>query len=308
MARIFVHAGLPKTATTTLQQQLFPHLPGVTYLGPKGREEEQDDLVAAARTVIAAVRFQARTLLSQGPPAELLRARDRLLAVAGPVLLSDEGLTAATWRLRHDAIPLMPVVLRRLFGDAAAAILVFREPLDQLASLLLQKMANGPVWRPTAAGNVLLGPAGLADLHLQGLAKGDLRSVLTAASRWDRIAAAYRDALGPRRVHLLAYERLFDGSGGHGRAFPAVLGTARVAMALERRNASTEDRRRAIAERFYGPAADERRIRAFVDAWGRAAEILGRDPALCAFLDAHCRDVHREALAATEALLAVVPA
>lgn len=32
-ARVFLHLGLHKTATTTLQQQLFPHIPNLLYLG-----------------------------------------------------------------------------------------------------------------------------------------------------------------------------------------------------------------------------------------------------------------------------------
>ena len=46
MNKVAVHIGLPKTATTTLQQKVFPAHPGIRYLGPRAEHPEFDQVMS----------------------------------------------------------------------------------------------------------------------------------------------------------------------------------------------------------------------------------------------------------------------
>ncbi len=128
--RIIVHIGLPKTATTTLQHDVFPRLanPDTLYLGVRQPREvnHQDRLF---KDVIAAVNGTE----AMGPVRDQLR---RHIIDGQTLLLSEEMLTVSqpgiSWRdkLRHLAL---------LLKDMNYALIVtVREPATALFSYYVE--------------------------------------------------------------------------------------------------------------------------------------------------------------------------
>lgn len=134
-----VHVGLPKTATTTVQQFLFPRHPGIYYLGRwidsrRLFSREIQRMILAIRggkaTISEVARFRQQfTELRQSPPV-----RNKV------VVLSDESLvTGSPDRRRRRA-----EALRNVFGPSRVMI-TLRRPEALIESLYFQKLANEQV-------------------------------------------------------------------------------------------------------------------------------------------------------------------
>ncbi|MCC7272978.1 MAG: hypothetical protein IT561_09930 [Alphaproteobacteria bacterium] len=296
--RIFVHVGLPKTATTALQQDVFPLLPGVTYLGFKGTRIADPALRAAAEMIVAALKFAAREIV-EAPVLHprLAQAVDAVARLRGPVLLSEESLATSANQLDYDRVPLVPRALRRLFGRRAAAIVVLREPVAFVASLLQQKM-----WTRPHAGRAIRSdgrwprPRDIIDLHLDRSARGDPRFIFTSACRYDRILGWYRGTLGADACHVLAYEALFDERRLYRTAFAAILGTPPTDAVAGRENESSDAKRTEMARHFLGAEADPARIAEFAAAWSDVRSVVAADDRLTAYLARHCAAPYLAAL------------
>lgn len=287
---IFVHVGLPKTATTALQNHVFPCLAGVDYLGAKGTRWPDERGIRAARRVLRALKFNSREILGADRlPGELADAAAHIAASPRPVLLSDETLATNAMQLDHDRVPLVPQALRRLFGERAQAILVLREPVAFIASLLLQRTWSHPNQPARSDGRPdWPRPGRILDAHLAAAAGGDPRSIFGSATRYDAILHAYRSALGEAATHVLAYERLFDEAGRCRPELPAILGSAPPAEPPPRENASTDAKRADMARRWLGPAVTEPEIARCVAAWSGLRERLAADPRVRSHVAAHC--------------------
>ena len=91
-AETIVHVGLPKTATTSLQQGVFPNISGMTYLGkglPSG--ESRGYLTGDLGVAITRVLYEDSVLVRSGScPARALASAVAKSAAGRPVLLSAE--------------------------------------------------------------------------------------------------------------------------------------------------------------------------------------------------------------------------
>jgi hypothetical protein len=297
MTRVVFHVGLPKTGSTTLQEKVFPVLHGVDYLGRKGAEGRDAQRVAAARAIIFALRHRTPEVREDGVHPNLPRFRDWVMGLGGTVLFSEEGLSSNTEARAtgFDRIPLMPEAIRHLFPDAAI-VLVLREPHEWIASMMLQRMHDGPTRAVDRQGKAYpLMPRRFIDWHFELLARGDISSILVSGARLDRMVAGYRATFPPERVHVLAFERLFGPDEGWRAAFARILGVPVDMPPPPRLNESSDARRRAIAARFYD---DEDRIARFVQGWRDAPDVLRAHPAFQDYVGRHCLPVWREAMAA----------
>lgn len=149
--RVIVHAGLPKTATTTIQNALFDarhalHKDG-GVLFPGGRRLYQQSLRTAfredprshpynrmrGRTNLEALRREAESFL-----AEL--EDDIQKSSASTVLLSCEGIS----QLKEDELTRVRDWLRPMFGTIEV-LFVTREPVSLATSVIQQILKQGAV-------------------------------------------------------------------------------------------------------------------------------------------------------------------
>lgn len=295
MNRIVIHVGLPKTGSTTLQGGVFPHIKGILYLGPKGVPGTEPRRATVGGIVIRALKHHTRDVLAGPPIARLASARDWIARRPGTVLLSEEGLASNTSANIHgyDRIPIMPAAIRALFPDATA-VLVLREPHDWLASQMLQRMHKNALRAVESSGDRPARPREFVDWDFRRADDGQPASIFATGARFDRMLAAYRAGFAPERFHLFAFERLFGPDEGWRSAFARVLGVPVAVPAPVRQNASSDDRRREIARRFYD---DADRIERFVEQWRGAKAMLRAHPRVQAHLAAHCLPAWREAMA-----------
>lgn len=124
--RIFVHIGLPKTATTTLQMECFPALSGeqIHYLGvfqPRQESKNEDLYTKICETA------------STGSSLEELRsALKRTLDSGATVILSEEMLTVSAWRAKLKNLSEL------LRGLNYVLIITVREPTAALFSYYVE--------------------------------------------------------------------------------------------------------------------------------------------------------------------------
>ena len=299
MTRVLLHVGLPKTGTTALQNEVFPKIAGIDYLGPKGAVGLDDRRGVAGNLVIEALKHRTRPLAEGEIGPRVRRARDWLRRLDGTLLLSEEGLTSNSRArvLGYDPVPLMPAAIRTLLPEAEI-VLVLREPTDWVASMLLQRMWDWPTYVRGPRGDRPLGPKACVDHDLALAARGANRSIFGTMARFDRMLAAYRAAFPSARVHVLAYERLFGPDEGWRAAFACLLGVPVDGPSPPRVNESSDDKRRNIAERFFPLPGEAGKVERFVAAWRGLGAVLRRHPAAQAFLEAHAVGPWRAAMAA----------
>lgn len=118
MSRLFVHIGLPKAASSTLQRSLFARHPGLMFLGPRADRPEIDRA------------FRSLKLDRDFDPAPLRDAvpQDARL----PLVLSDEALTAYGADIGERARRLRSAI------EPAGVIVCLRRPEDFVISSYLQ--------------------------------------------------------------------------------------------------------------------------------------------------------------------------
>ena len=137
MTRCCIHVGLPKTATTMLQVDLFPHHSQLDYLG-KFCERRSMFRDSAVRAIIMDI---ARGNVFK---PDLDRCRSRFAESIGPAamagkvpLWSSEDLTGGALRRRRARAE----NFRAVFGDCRV-IITLRHPLRLMESMYLYKLRD----------------------------------------------------------------------------------------------------------------------------------------------------------------------
>jgi hypothetical protein len=186
LAKIVIHIGLPKTATTTLQQLVFPAHPGMLYLGPKADFAVLDELMKAVCFADGLnydsehTKRSVARLLSSLPPDER------------PRLISLETLTA------HGQDRLIKAKrLQQLLPDARI-ILTIRRPEDLLPSMYFQWLKG-------------LGGKFSSPMSLDGWLEQEWENRRSGAFlrlQFAKILGTYRALFGGAGVLLLFYEEL----------------------------------------------------------------------------------------------------
>ncbi|TCS70986.1 hypothetical protein EDC61_1121 [Sulfuritortus calidifontis] len=129
---MFIHIGIEKTATTTLQEFLFSCHSEISYLGRPYRQELQDLMVAV---------YRHDTILYDAPRwAAVARAELDRVRVEGKIIgLSEEFL--ASW-ITHD-LGLVATRLKQLFGTVKIVITIRRQ-IELLSSLYVDTIKARP--------------------------------------------------------------------------------------------------------------------------------------------------------------------
>jgi hypothetical protein len=179
VADYIVHIGYPKTASSWLQQVVFPRLRGVASLW--------DDPVA--RQLVGALAHAPDAEYDPEPLRALLAARE--LEDDRPQLLSEELLSGTVF---HDPGSWIRTLERLRHVVPAARILVFtRRQSEMLAALYAQYVLDG---------GYRSGRDFLADRHLEGWS-WEWRHL-----EYDRLVGSYAKAFGDELVRVLPYEFL----------------------------------------------------------------------------------------------------
>jgi hypothetical protein len=186
VARIVIHIGLPKTATTTLQQRVFPAHPDMLYLGPKADFAELDELMKAVCFA------EGLNYDSEHTKRSLARLLSSLPPDKRPRLISLETLTA------HGQDRLIKATrLQQLLPDAQI-ILTIRRPEDLLPSMYFQWLKG-------------LGGKFRSPMSLDGWLEHEWENRWSGAFlrlQFAKILGTYRALFGKASVLLLFYEEL----------------------------------------------------------------------------------------------------
>lgn len=253
---VFLHIGLAKTGTTTLQQDVFSKTPAIAYLGKNLVPEPLD---------------AARRGLTRGPEARFDAAAARaafetyLESRAGRPLFSDEDLSV--WKFLDPAV--MGARAGRVFPDHRL-IYVTRRPRDWVASQYFFRLST---WRP----DTLDGINPWLEAHLARLEVGSDVAEIRFAETFRR----FWRAAGERPFLILPHELMAQDLDGFLAAIEAFMGLdgelRAVAAAGERGPRKARiDPRMAGLRRLLGLAAADRP--AFLDrARMLAAGVLRED-------------------------------
>jgi len=180
-----VHVGLMKTASTTLQRHVFPHLPRVDYLNNGEQTSGIIRQITAAIVKEDDLRFDldhCRELWSERPPTSDATG-----------LISNEAFSIPVVDRRLKAQR-----LRDVFGDCKILIVV-RHPLAMLTSHYGEAYKQSGYDRQ-AVGNIN-----------NWLAKKWSPVHATSVARnleFSRVIATYRDIFEPGAVHVMFFEDL----------------------------------------------------------------------------------------------------
>lgn len=188
MNRVTVHIGLPKTATTTLQQQVFAGHPEVLYFGPKANYPEFDEVMMGL-CFADGLNYDADLGC---------RVVERVFASPQggekPVVVSHEAVTAQGGDRRLKAER-----LKALFPDARI-VLTVRRPEDMLVSVYFQ-------WLKGFGGKRL--EASSLDAWLDQDWRDPWRGNFLRL-QYGKILDLYRALFGDENVLLLFFEDLID--------------------------------------------------------------------------------------------------
>jgi hypothetical protein len=138
--KIVLHVGMNKTATTTLQREVFPRLPDLRAVGFKHPGEDPDSPLSVA------VRQVTRDDYAPG----LLRRRleEKAAEEERPLLLSEERYTSTLW---HSSWEQTVRTADRLAAELPEAriLITVRNPADLLVSSYAQYLREGGTgsWR-----------------------------------------------------------------------------------------------------------------------------------------------------------------
>jgi hypothetical protein len=218
MMRVVLHIGVPKTGTTALQRRVFPHLPGIVYLGKPFFHEE-----AAGRRGVDRNRLESdiiRVVRDQDSIGydgrDLKRRVDARLAELGATtvtLLSEEGLTSAGGVDRG----LIASRLHDLFGDADIVITI-RNQLTCLPSLFLHHMRKGTL--PVQSFDDWV-QAGLGSERSSGAADDWMIRQHDYFALYD----LYRRMFPKSRISVLLYEQMLSKDAPFVAQLAGILGT-----------------------------------------------------------------------------------
>jgi hypothetical protein len=217
----FLHIGLPKTATTTLQERLFPALGGVHYVGIP-----MTDGFAAApgdgarhRLLAECFRRSERLWAAVGDDvlAEFLGPKQRWLQQPTSVLASDEGVgrTASRTALLGAHLSSMERTVRSWGFDDLRVLCVFRRQDEWLASHYAQVSDRKPA---PSQQDFEATVSHVLDPHAG-------RFKLGAMLDYQSLHEALEGAVGADRLLMLPYERLRADPAGFDDALCAFVGT-----------------------------------------------------------------------------------
>lgn len=223
-----LHAGLPKTGTTTLQRHVFSTLEGPEcYLNSGGTKNG-----AFMETIRALERCRREQV------AELRLKHEDLLARAGkpPLLVSHENFTFP----RKTDIVTAPQRLKSFFGDARVVIVIRNQP-NWLESYYFYHQAKeikrGKVEEPTefVSREASLGSGGVF-----------------GATHYFDLWQSWADAFGPEQVTFLPYELLKENAGAFFSVFSEPLEQDPSDLVTAFQNAPRENTRLTWGEYFSG--------------------------------------------------------
>lgn len=168
------HIGLPKAASTWLQKEIFPYLPGIQYIGP----DVANDLVQVSDSEFAAANFVQRFNL----PAD---------ATESPALISTEALSGA---FDKGAVDMKRNALRiKEIAPDARIILVLRNQTDFVESLYRQMVKQGATYSPQQWWN--------APFHYPN-------TLVPSTLHWHYLIELYSSLFGMKNIHVIFMEKL----------------------------------------------------------------------------------------------------
>ena len=149
MGTVFIHIGVSKTATTTLQQNVFERLDGIFYLGKPG-PHERDRVVAGFSKANSALLERTLESLIAGrivprDDIETLRAAiEKLKSSNAPVIYSNELLCEN----KYISFAEIAAGLHNIFGPSELVVTV-RDPQTALPSAYLHEIIRFPDIEPS---------------------------------------------------------------------------------------------------------------------------------------------------------------
>lgn len=206
MTSLLIHVGLPKTATTTLQDHFFAKHTQINYLG----KPFSDDLAEVERQILTldSYRFDHRL-----PALRQIFLKEAAAFAEGDILISHEGFLRNTRYGGHD-LGRTARRLRAVFGEALAPvgrleiIICLRNQVDLILSHYLQ---------------FIKGSQRDFDRYLEeALQRPD--SGFPASLFYDELLDFYAAELGGENLHVLLFEDLLRDKAGFVAGLSEILG------------------------------------------------------------------------------------
>jgi hypothetical protein len=210
MRRVTVHIGLPKTATTTLQQKVFANHTGMHYLGPRANYPEFDE-------VMRDLCYADSLNYDVGPSMDVVQKLVMAPHQANkPVVVSHEAVSAQGRDRRLKAER-----LKALFPDGGIVFTV-RRPEDMVVSIYFQ-------WLKGFGGKRREAPcldAWLEQDHQDAWKSNFLRL------QYEKVLELYRSLFGRENVLLLFFEDLIADRAKFARALSEFIGVDSAATSV----------------------------------------------------------------------------
>ncbi len=173
---VFLHMGLPKTATTTLQNTLFSQHPGICYLGKRsGWEPEKGCASAEIDRALRPIFWHRGEPIDPVLVRSVLQAHSRERGPEKPILGSWEALLVG----RPAAFQAMLREAKNIFGDVRLVV-TLRNPLKRLPSAYLHALKSC-----TKTGKHHTIPKGRVFLPFDEWLAGSRRGLTTHNYRFD---------------------------------------------------------------------------------------------------------------------------
>ena len=304
----WLHIGLHKTGSTTLQEEFFPRLRGLVYFGGKGTRLPPPAKEDMRRLIVALKAAGHRPDVVAGIIAFFRGRADAWNPQCLSSLISEEGFSGTWPDSPFNRITVLPAVLRRILDGDARVVVVVREPLALLVSMYEQRMARLEMTyvRKVYGFDGIPTFDKFVALEHARLQQGAHDTVFGGTLRFDRVIGAYADVFGDDRVHVLPFEAMASEPEQYCRAWCRLLGIPEQIVPLHRRNASGPGRRREILARF-GIEPTSPRGMAFEAQFADLPARLRDDPLLCSYAAQHCEPVRARAAATYAALTGDCP-
>jgi len=196
MNRTYVHIGLPKTGTTSLQDLFFATHPQLAYLGQTNLWKDED-----AKTIIKSLLVEDYHQ-SCGGGETISQVMDRLLEHRDRLVISDEAFTFGEFMLRGPQWNLqsnhhtMANRIQRVLGNVSI-FMVLRNQADWLVSWHRQGLKTGKY----------------IETHFKRWLDKDIgshRNHLYSLLDYDSLYNSYSEVFGRDHVHVYLYENYQD--------------------------------------------------------------------------------------------------
>ncbi|MEW6165088.1 MAG: sulfotransferase domain-containing protein [Pseudomonadota bacterium] len=196
--QVYIHVGYPKNASTMLQTDIFPNLPGIVYCGRR-YGTERAFATAGLDEAIRSITFEDSLRYDAGKVrAQVAEALTELVPDGGKLLLSWEAFM-------HNVADrgLIAARLKELFPEAKI-IFVIRNQLDSIESMyhFLVEQGGGNINPAYGRPSVRSLKAWLSDQE-----KFSYRSYLETL-KYDELHALYAGLFSAENVKMLLFEEL----------------------------------------------------------------------------------------------------